>query len=126
MRYKFIKDFVLNHTQITRTGSVSFQPQRKDFVNAIRDTESDGLDFVFDGVGGNCIGRGFRVLRRGRKLVEYGYPEFQEMLLGYAKLLLFRWLPNGKSGEFYGITAEYQKDKQPFFKDLPVLFGQSK
>ena len=32
------------------------------------------------------------------------------------------WLPNGKSGEFYGITALYRKDKQPIIEDLQVLF----
>jgi NADPH2:quinone reductase len=31
-------------------------------------------------------------------------------------------LPNGKSVEFYGISALYAKDKRPFMEDLPVLF----
>jgi NADPH:quinone reductase-like Zn-dependent oxidoreductase len=44
------------------------------------------------------------------------------MLLGYAKLSLLGTLPNGKSGEFYGISALYQKDKRPFLEDLPKLF----
>ncbi|MFC1974866.1 zinc-binding dehydrogenase [Chloroflexota bacterium] len=44
------------------------------------------------------------------------------MLLGLARLQLLHWLPNGKSGEFYGITALYRKDKRSFLEDLPVLF----
>ena len=31
-------------------------------------------------------------------------------------------LPNGKSAEFYGITALYLRDKKPFMEDLPKLF----
>jgi NADPH:quinone reductase-like Zn-dependent oxidoreductase len=107
---------------LTELGAIPIDYKTQDFVDVICETEPNGLDFVFDGVGGNYIGRGFRVLRRGGKLVEYGYPGFQAMLLGYAKLLLLHWLPNGKSGEFYGITAQYQKNKRPFFEDLPVLF----
>jgi NADPH:quinone reductase-like Zn-dependent oxidoreductase len=30
--------------------------------------------------------------------------------------------PNAKSGEFYGITALYRKDRGPFMTDLPILF----
>ena len=93
----------------------------QDFVKVILETEPNGLEFVFDGVGGDYIGRGFRVLRNGGKLVEYGYPGYTSMLLGYAKLQLLHMLPNGKSGEFYGITAQYKKDKQPFFDDIPEL-----
>jgi NADPH:quinone reductase-like Zn-dependent oxidoreductase len=63
------------------------------------------------------------VLRHGGKLVEYGYPGFRGMLLGYGNVLLLDALPNGRSAESYGITALYLKDKEPFLEDLPVLFG---
>jgi NADPH:quinone reductase-like Zn-dependent oxidoreductase len=43
-------------------------------------------------------------------------------LLGLLKLALVNLLPNGKSAEFYGITALYLRDKKPFMDDLPLLF----
>ncbi len=111
-----------NHALLAKLGAISIDYQTQDFVEVIRETEPNGLDFVFDGIGGDHIRRGFKVLRRGGKLVEYGYPGFLGMLLEYAAVLLLGALPNGKSSEFYGITARYRKDKQPFLEDLPVLF----
>jgi len=32
-------------------------------------------------------------------------------------------MPNGKTIEFYGITALYMRDKKPFMEDLPLLFN---
>ena len=111
-----------SHGILAELGVVPLDYSSQDFVEVIRAAEPDGLDFVFDGIGGDYIGRGFKVLRRGGKLVEYGYPGFLRMLLEYGTVLLLGALPNGKSGEFYGITALYRKDKQPFLEDLPVLF----
>ena len=109
------------HDIVTKLGGWPIDYKVQDFVKVILETEPNGIEFVFDGVGRDYIGRGFRVLRTGGKLVEYGYPGYKAMLLGYAKLQLFHMLPNGKSGEFYGITAQYIKDKQPYFDDIPEL-----
>ena len=43
-------------------------------------------------------------------------------MLGAAKLALVNLMPNGKSAEFYGISALYLRDKKPFMEDLPLLF----
>ena len=109
------------HEIVNRLGGQPIDYKSQDFVKVIRDAEPDGLDFVFDGVGGEYIGRGFKVLRKGGKFIEYGFPGFMAMLLGYAKLKMLDILPNRKSGEFYGITAQYIKDKQPFFDDISIL-----
>lgn len=111
-----------NHDILTELDAIPIDYRTQDFVQVIRKNEPNGLDFVFDGIGGSTVERAFKVLRRGGKLVEYGYPGFGGMLFGYAKLLLLGTLPNGRSGEFYGITALYKKDKRPFLEDLPKLF----
>jgi len=110
------------HNILTGLGAIPIDYHAQDFVDVIRKAEPNGIDFVFDGIGGNYIQRGFAVLRRGGKLVEYGNWGFIALLLGLIKLQILDWLPNGKSGEFYGITGIYQKDRQPFMEDLPVLF----
>jgi NADPH:quinone reductase-like Zn-dependent oxidoreductase len=107
---------------LTELGAFPIDYNTQDFVEVIRKAEPHGLDFVFDGIGGAYIGRGFAVLRRGGKLVAYGNSGFIALLLGLARLQLLNWLPNGKLGEFYGITALYRNDRQPFMEDLPVLF----
>ena len=97
-----------------------------DFVDVIHHMEPDGLDFVFDGMGGAYAERGLAVLRRGGTLVEYAAPsaDLFALLGGIAKLAWQRVvLRNGKSVKSYGASALYRMDKRPFMEDLPVLFN---
>lgn len=110
------------HNILTEQGAIPIDYHTQNFIDVIRKAEPNGINFVFEGIGGNYIQRGFAVLRRGGKLVEYGNSGFIALLLGLTKLQILNWLPNGKSGEFYGISGIYQKDRQPFMEDLPVLF----
>jgi NADPH:quinone reductase-like Zn-dependent oxidoreductase len=111
-----------NHKLLTEQGAIPIDYKTQDFVRVIRAAEPKGLDFVVEGVGGSYIRRGFEVLRRGGNLVEYANSGFLALLRDLATLQLLHWLPDGKSGQFYGITALYRKDRQPFMEDLPVLF----
>jgi len=112
-----------NHKLLIEQGAIPIDYRTQDFVQVIRAAEPGGLDFVIEGVGGSYIRRGFAVLRRGGKLVEYANTGFLALLRGLAILQIMNWLPNGKSGQFYGITALYRKDRRPFMEDLPVLFS---
>ena len=107
---------------VQEAGAVPIDYNTQDLVDFIRKADPGGLDFVFEGLGGSYIRRGFFVLRRGGKLVAYGNTGFIELLRDLVQLQLLHWLPNGKSGKFYGITALYRKDKTPFLEDLPILF----
>ena len=113
---------VNKHDVLIEHGAIPIDYRSQNFLDVIRKAETNGLDFVVDGIGGNYIQRGFALLRRGGKYVAYGNSGFIAFFLDLLKLQFFNWLPNGKSGEFYGITALYRKDKQPFVDDLLVLF----
>ena len=111
------------HGVLTELGATPIDYHTQDFVDVIRQTEPDGLDCVFDGMGGDFSERGLAVLRRGGVLVEYAPSAGPIALLcGLAKLVLVNVLPNGKSVRSYGISALYRTDKGPFMADLPVLF----
>jgi NADPH2:quinone reductase len=45
------------------------------------------------------------------------------MLQGALLMAFTNLLPNGKTAEFYGISALYARDKKPFMQDLPLLFN---
>jgi len=111
------------HDVLVEYGAIPIDYKSQNFLNLIREAEANGIDFVFDGIGGNYIRRGFAALRRGGKLVAYGNSGFIGLLLNLVRLQFLNWLPNGKYGEFYGITALYRKDKQPIIEDLQVLFN---
>jgi NADPH:quinone reductase-like Zn-dependent oxidoreductase len=109
---------------LTQMGVIPIDYHTQDFVEVIRQAEPGGLDFVFDGMGGENGDRGLAVLRRGGKLVGYAAPVgLGSTLRDMVKLISVNILPNGKSAEFYGITALYLRDKKPFMEDLPKLFS---
>ena len=111
------------HHILEQYGAQSIDYQREDFVDVIHQAEPNGLDFVFEGIGGEQGDRALSVLRHGGKLVAYAAPA------GLASILKDAWnlarinlLSRTKSAEFYGITALYLRDKKPFMEDLPLLF----
>jgi NADPH:quinone reductase-like Zn-dependent oxidoreductase len=111
------------HKLLTELGVTPIDYHTQDFVEVIHQAEPSGLDFVFDGMGGEYGDRGLTVLKRGGKLVAYAAPVgLLALLQGLIKLAFVNIMPNDKSAEFYGITALYMRDKKPFMDDLPQLF----
>jgi NADPH:quinone reductase len=111
------------HHILQQYGAQSIDYQREDFVNVIHQAEPNGLDFVFEGIGGEQGDRALSVLRDGGKLVAYAAPAGLSSILKDAwKLARINLLSRTKSAEFYGITALYLRDKKPFMEDLPLLF----
>jgi NADPH:quinone reductase-like Zn-dependent oxidoreductase len=111
------------HPILIELGAVPIDYHNQDFVEVIRQAEPGGLDFVFDGMGGEESDSSLNLLRRGGKLVGYAAPTgLWKLLQGTIKLASVNLLPNGKSAEFYGIIALYLRDKKPFMEDLPRLF----
>jgi NADPH:quinone reductase-like Zn-dependent oxidoreductase len=111
------------HHVLSELGAIPIDYHTQDFVDVIHQAEPNGLDCVFNGLGGDTGKRGFAVLGHGGKLVEYAPPaRFFALLIGLAKIALLNLLPNGKSVAFYGISALYRRDKRPFMADLPALF----
>lgn len=113
------------HSVLTELGAVPIDYHTQDFVNVIHRAEPDGLDFVFDGIGGNYAERSLAVLRRGGILVEYPAPsaDLFRLVRGIARLAWHQlMLKNSKSVKSYGASALYRMDKRPFMEDLPLLF----
>ncbi len=95
----------------------------EDYVEVMRRLEPEGLDFVFEGLGGEHGDRGVSILKRGGKLVAYAAPTSALAILkDIFKLVRMNLFSNSKRAEFYGITALYLRDKNPFMEDLPRLF----
>ena len=111
------------HQILTKLGAIPIDYHTQDFVDVLCKTEPDGLDFVFDGMGGAESDRGLAVLHRGGKLVAYAPPTgLGKLLKDLVKLVFVNLRSNGKKVESYGISAIYMRNKKPFMEDLPVLF----
>ena len=108
------------HSALTELGAIPIDYHTQDFVEVIRPAEPDGLDFVFNGMGEEYLGRGLAVLRRGGTLVHYGAPQsFSRFLLFLAEFALFNLLPNGKAVKGYGT---HRVDIHLLMEDWLVLF----
>jgi len=111
------------HHILIEYGATPIDYHTQDFVEVIRQAEPDGLDAVFDGMGGDYFKRGYSVLRRGGTLVGYGNPlSISRTLKHLGQVVLFNLLPNGKSARYYG-TGASRLNRRPFLEDWATLFN---
>jgi NADPH:quinone reductase-like Zn-dependent oxidoreductase len=91
------------HQTLSGYGAIPIDYHSQDFVQVLRQSEPGGLEFVFNGMGEEYVGRGMAVLHRGGMLVHYGGPQ---SLLRFSILLVkfgyYTLLPNGKAIAGYG------------------------
>jgi NADPH:quinone reductase-like Zn-dependent oxidoreductase len=82
-----------NHDFITSLGAVPIDYRQVDFVDEILRLTGDGIDVVFDGIGGRHVWRSYRTLRPGGRVISYGLASSLEK----GQLL------NGKRGRIHGL-----------------------
>jgi len=110
------------HHILTEYGATPIDYRTQDFVEVIRKAEPDGLEAVFDGIGGDYIKRGFSLLRRGGTFVGYANPlSLSRTLRFLGRVILFNLLPNGRSAKYYG-TGSSRLKRRPFLEDWATLF----
>ena len=113
------------HGTLRSLGATPIDYRAGSINRLTRALEPEGVDYVFDAVGGAniipCIG----ALRRGGTVVGFG---FMGAAGTFSKLAMFSNLFVGarlrdRRGAFYGITALYRKDPEPLREDLPKIFA---
>jgi NADPH:quinone reductase-like Zn-dependent oxidoreductase len=110
------------HPILTEYGATPIDYRTQDFVEVIQKAEPDGLDAVFDGIGGDYIKRGFSLLRRGGTYVGYANPlSITRTLRFLGQVILLHLLPNGRSARYYG-TGSSRLNRRPFLEDWATLF----
>jgi NADPH:quinone reductase-like Zn-dependent oxidoreductase len=102
-----------HHTALRELGVTPVDYHAPDLYRQIRELAPDGVDAVFDHVGGAGVVQSWRLLRRGGTLVSYGTAATKDaegnsqapVLKLFARLALWNYLPNGKSARFYNFWA---------------------
>lgn len=112
---------------VKQLGATPIDYKVEDFVERIRSLASDGIDAAFDPIGRDNFKRSFSVLRRGGKLVAYGFYNTAlgkggSVPLDFMRVQLWNLLPNGRSAAFYSIGALRHKQADWFSDDLAKLF----
>jgi NADPH2:quinone reductase len=102
-----------HHDALRELGATPVDYRDPDMYRRIRDLAPEGVDAVFDHVGGAGLVDSWRLLRRGGTLVSYGSAATKDiegnsqlpMLKLIGRLALWNYLPNGKSALFYNFWA---------------------
>lgn len=118
------------HELVTRLGARPIDYKNEDFVKRLFTLTGDGVDVVFDPIGGTHLKESWKTLRKGGRLVAYGFSSVREQggnpLLNIAwqslRMMLWSLSPVGKKGMFYSITGLKKNHPEWFRQDLSTLF----
>ncbi|QBS39300.1 medium chain dehydrogenase/reductase family protein [Nocardia sp. CS682] len=102
-----------HHAALLEQGVRPVDYRDPEMYRRIRELAPDGVDAVFDHVGGAGVVESWRLLRRGGTLVSYGTASTKDVdgnsqlpvLKLFPRLLMWNLLPNGKSARFYNLWA---------------------
>lgn len=117
------------HVFISALGAIPIDYKKEDFGKKIRELTTNGVDVVFDGIGGNYITRSYKLLRPEGRLINYGFSailttnqgRFIKLLMSLASLALLNLFPDGKKALFYSIADTKKKHPDWFRADLNQL-----
>ena len=108
---------------LKRFGAFLIDYKSQDFVEIMRNKKPEGLDFVFDGIGGAYIKKSFAILHRGGVLVEYGYSLKSISYFMKTFLYMLSGIPRGLKAKGFGISASYKMNKKPILEDISTMFN---
>ncbi|WP_022884162.1 medium chain dehydrogenase/reductase family protein [Glaciibacter superstes] len=102
-----------HHAAVRELGAQPVDYRDPNMYARIREIAPDGVDAVFDHVGGAGLTQSWRLLRRGGTLVSYGSAATKNdvgnsrmpLLKLFAQITAWNFLPNGKSAHFYNFWA---------------------
>jgi NADPH:quinone reductase-like Zn-dependent oxidoreductase len=115
------------HELVKSLGATPIDYRTENFRERIRQLAPDGLDIVFDPIGGRNWWTSYKCLRRGGTLVCYGVSSAVsrgklEAGLGFALLSLMKILPDGKHAGWYNVKTLRDARPEQFREDLSKLF----
>jgi NADPH:quinone reductase-like Zn-dependent oxidoreductase len=117
------------HALVEELGGIPIDYKEEDFVARIRNLTGDGVDVVFDAMGGPHLWRSYKALRSGGKLVSYGAHsalaskggKLLKAASGFVLLGLFNLIPDGRKTAFYSIETFKKQHPNWFREDLTHL-----
>ncbi|MCK5671973.1 MAG: zinc-binding dehydrogenase [Spirochaetales bacterium] len=112
---------------IKQLGAVPIDYKSESVSDRILEMEPDGIDEVFDAIGGESFKISLKLLKKGGILVPYGFYKNStgqggNVALEFMQLKLWNMLPNGKKVDFYSIGDMRKSHPEWFKEDLGRLF----
>ena len=115
------------HDFIKTSGGIPIDYHTEDFVERLKIAEPNGIDAVFDPIGGSYFPRSLKVLKKSGTLVGFGYQSAASgngghVVLDYFKIKFWNLLPFKPSANFYVISMWHKTHNDWFKDDLNQLF----
>ena len=113
-----------NHELVSALGATPIDYRTEDFVERIRSLTGDGVDAVFDPIGGaGQIWRSYRALRKGGRLTWFGMVASKKsgmrvIPLSLLMVFLLKLIPDGKQ---VPLTEDISKDNAWYRETLAEL-----
>lgn len=116
------------HELVVSLGGIPIDHKVEDFVKRIDELTCDGVDVVFDHIGGIHLWKSFKTLGRGGRLVNYGIYSILskgkiQVFFGFVLIAILNLVPDKKRVMFYAITATRYSRPELCMKDLTLLFN---
>ena len=116
------------HELVQSLGGTPIDYKNEDFLERVQALDGDGMNAVFDPIGGENFKRSFKSLKKGGRLVPYGFynqamGKGGNLALEFMSIALWNILPNGRKASFYSIGDLRKKNPEWFKEDLRVLFA---
>jgi NADPH2:quinone reductase len=125
------------HQLVSSLGGIPIDYKAVDFLDEIRRLTGDGVDIVFDGIGGKHIFRSYKALRRSGVVVAFGHATSlirggrltggrRSRLRGLptiaSQIIRSRVIPDGKKVVPYSIQTLKQRQPDWYREDMIHLF----
>jgi len=116
------------HPLVAKLGATPIDYKDRNWPEHIRKFSVEGVDAVFDPIGGRSFKKSFSILKPNGILVAFGFYNAVmgrggNVPLDFMRLKLWNILPNGRSTVFYSIGLLRKRNPHWFSEDLQTLFG---
>ncbi len=117
------------HEIVRALGGIPIDYRHEDFVARIRELTGDGVDAVFDAIGGTHLLRSHRALRRGGRLVAYGLSAAlrggrSQLFLTLGILLALKAVPDGRRATLSGVSPGARTYREDLSALLTLAAGK--
>ena len=112
-----------NHDLVSALGATPIDYRTEDFVERIRSLTGDGVDAVFDPIGGaRQLWRSYRALRKGGRLVWFGVAATSKkgmrvIPLSLLTVFLLKIIPDGKRVPLFPDTGKYPQTHNALYRE---------
>ena len=114
------------HDLVRGLGAVPIDYQSRDFLEILLGIHPQGIDAAFDPFGGDVLRRSYRVVKRGGRVVSYGFAGSSfggllPMVLGVTQLAFMKLIPDGKKVYLCALPGEVKKHPHWYRQALSAL-----